>query len=103
MFIEVEAKYKIGDIVDWKTPYTTSHGTPGAIILCVITSVDDQVDEDVNFEASYSVCELINGKMTEDSIGGLAYESELTLNKKIKREEVINNLIGEEPKNRMTE
>ena len=95
MFIEVKAKYKIGDLVDWVVPYSTHRGPNGTITTCVITDVDNMADEDDNFEALYQMCELVNGRMSQESVSGGAYESELTLNKKYKRDEIINELLNE--------
>lgn len=87
-FFEVETKFKVGDIVNYKK-------SDGVAITCIITGLCTLADHEDNYEASYYLEEFINGKITETAtvLGG-AYESEITLNIKFLREKKINKLIG---------
>lgn len=89
-FFHVDSKYKVGDIVDCEFI--------DKIMTCVITKVTTLADHEDNFEASYEVTELIRGKMTEISICGSVYESELTLNKKHIRDRELDKILVPEPR-----
>jgi hypothetical protein len=99
-FVHVDAKYKVGDIVDWEfIGYKEDE-----IITCVIDDVETLADHEDNYEASYTITELIRGRITESSRSSTAYESELKLNKKYVRDRELDKILGPEPrKKRITE
>lgn len=80
-------KFKIGDYV-----YFGGLTFSVAYVPYIITSVD--VDD--VFEASYELCELIDGQVEEASRHYYVYESDIIMNKEMMRDVTIDKLIGDD-------